>query len=391
MTADQRSEQLESTFRAQFGGAPTGLFRAPGRVNLIGEHTDYNDGFVLPVAIDRDVRIAARPRADRLVRLHSVNFGQSTEFSLDDVRKDPVAGWSNYPRGVAVYLEKAGYRLTGLDAAIEGNVPVAAGLSSSAALEVATATAFAALSGLDLPPVRKAQICQQAENRFVGVNCGIMDQFVSALGRADHALLVDCRLLEYELVPIAAAGTSVVVADTTVKRGLAGSEYNVRRAQCEHAVALLSSMVGRPLRALRDVTLADVEAHAAALPDVVCRRARHVVGENERTLRGVAALRAGDLVTFGKLMNESHVSLRDLYEVSCVELDALVESAWAVPGVYGARMTGAGFGGCTVALVRTEQVPAYVERASAAYEARTGLRARFHVCQVVDGAGEVVG
>jgi galactokinase len=389
MVATDRNARLIGQFRAHLGAEPIGLFRAPGRVNLIGEHTDYNDGFVLPVAIDRDIRIAARPRADRQVRLYSANFDQLSSFSLDSIEPDPAASWSNYPRGVAKYLQDAGYRPTGLDAAIEGDVPVGAGLSSSASLEVATATAFAELGGIDLPSVQKAVICQRAENRFVGVNCGIMDQFISALGRAGHALLVDCRSLGYELVPIAAAGMSVVVADTTIKRGLAGSEYNVRRAQCEDGVARLSQMLGRPLRALRDVSLAEVEEHAGGLPEVIARRVRHVVSENERTLAGVAALRAGDLVRFGQLMNESHRSLRDHYEVSCSELDALVDAAWQARGVFGARMTGAGFGGCTVALVESGLVQDYVEHVRAAYQASTGLMARFHVCQIVDGAGAI--
>jgi galactokinase len=387
MTVADRNERLATAFQAHFGGKPAGLYRAPGRVNLIGEHTDYNDGFVLPVAIDRDVRILGRIRSDRQVRLYSVNFDQMSSFSLDSIEPDQVATWSNYPRGVALYLREAGHKPRGLDAAIEGNVPVGAGLSSSAALEVATATAFMALGGLELAPVAKAVICQRAENRFVGVNCGIMDQFISSLGRAGHALLVDCRSLEYELVPIAADAMSVVVGDTTVKRGLAGSEYNVRRAQCEEGVARLAAILGRQLKALRDVTLAEVDAHERELPDLIARRVRHVVGENERTLEGVAALRAGDLARFGKLMNESHVSLRDLYEVSCAELDALVEAAWKVTGVHGARMTGAGFGGCTVALVETEQVSSYAARVGAEYTARTGLTARFHACRVVDGAG----
>jgi galactokinase len=387
MIAADRNARLTEQFRARFGAEPAGLVRAPGRVNLIGEHTDYNDGFVLPVAIDRDIRIAARPRTDRLVRLYSATFDQLSTFSLDSIEPDPAASWSNYPRGVALYLQEAGFALAGMDAAIEGDVPVGAGLSSSAALEVATATAFAELDGLDLSSVQKAVICQRAENRFVGVNCGIMDQFISALGQAGHALLVDCRSLDYDLVPIAGAGLSVVVADTTVKRGLAGSEYNVRRAQCEEGVARLSEMLNRPLKALRDVTLAEVDEHAARLPDLIARRVRHVVGENERTLSAVAALRRGDLARFGQLMNESHRSLRDLYEVSCGELDALVEAAWQTPGVYGARMTGAGFGGCTVALIDTGSVGDYVELVGAAYHARISLTAQFHVCQVVAGAG----
>ena len=385
-TAD-RNQLLTSAFRSRFGAEPTAILRAPGRVNLIGEHTDYNDGFVLPVAIDRDVRIAASRRTDRQVNLYSLNFDQLVSFDLDAIAPDTLATWSNYPRGVIKHLAEAGYRFGGIDAAIAGNVPVAAGLSSSAAIEIATATTVSDLYGLGVDPVQKAVICQRAENQFIGVNCGIMDQFISSLGRADHALLVDCRSLEYTLVPIASVGTSVLVADTTVKRGLAGSEYNVRRAQCEAGAARLAGLLGRPVRALRDVTLAEVDRFQSELPEVVGRRVRHVVSENERTLAGVAALRVGDLARFGQLMNESHRSLRDLYEVSCSELDVLVEAAWAVPGVYGARMTGAGFGGCTVAFVDTGAVAECVASVGDAYRARTGLTAQFHVCQVVDGAG----
>jgi len=388
MADSERVARATAKFQDVFGDSPR-LFRAPGRVNLIGEHTDYNDGFVLPVAIDRDVLVAARPRTDRTVRLYSLNFDARSEFSLDAIDHDRAQPWSNYVRGLAFYLQEAGLPLRGMDAVVEGNVPIGSGLSSSAALEVASATTFLTLAEVELDPVKMALLCQKAENRFVGVNCGIMDQYISALGRAGHALLIDCRSLEYELVPVAGGGVRVVVADTGVRRGLAGSEYNVRRRQCEEAARTLGRLLGREVRALRDVSVAELAAHGGALPEVNRKRAEHVVSENSRTLEGVAALRRGDLARFGVLMNESHVSLRDLYEVSCAELDALAEAAWRVPGVLGARMTGAGFGGCAVALVREEAIAEFQARVGEAYRAKLGREAQVYVCQVVDGAGEV--
>ena len=388
MTATDRVQQLVARFRDLYPGEPR-VFRAPGRVNLIGEHTDYNDGFVLPVAIDRDVLIAARPRRDRIVRICSIDFGGTSEFRLDGISPDGANPWSNYVRGVALHLQAAGYPITGMDAIFEGNVPIASGLSSSAALEVASATAFVSLSDGEIDPVEKAVICQRAENQFVGVNCGIMDQYISSLGQAGHALLIDCRSLAYELVPIAASGVRVVVANTMVRRSLAGSEYNVRRRQCEEAVVALGHALGRDLKALRDVSTAEFAAHAGVLPEINRKRAAHVIHEDARTREGVAALRRGDLARFGELMNESHVSLRDLYEVSCVELDAIVEAAWAVPGVLGARMTGAGFGGCAVALVAEAAIADFQARVGADYQSRFGQTPQFYVCEVVDGAGEV--
>ena len=385
MVDDERRKSLLARFGEVYGGEPR-TFRAPGRVNLIGEHTDYNDGFVLPVAIDRDILFAARARDDRLVRLHSQNFGASSEFSLDEIRRDEAQPWSNYARGVALYLQRElgdrAKELRGMDVVISGNVPVASGLSSSAALEVGTATTLLGLAGLELDGVRKALLCQTAENKFVGVNCGIMDQYISALGRAGHALLIDCRSLAYELVPLSDAGYRVVVADTTVRRGLAGSEYNVRRAQCEEAVRILGERLAKPIRALRDIAPEELAEHAPALPEIVRKRALHVVGENARTLAAVAALRAGDLEAFGRLMDESHASLRDLYEVSSPELDALVAAAQKVEGVLGARMTGAGFGGCAVALVHEDAIREFEERVGREYQAKMVRSALFYVCQV---------
>jgi galactokinase len=383
----QRAGQLRRAFSQAFGASPQVLVRAPGRVNLIGEHTDYNEGFVLPVAIDRAIYIAARARADRRVRLVALDMGQRTEFTLDAIVRDETAPWSNYVRGVALFLEQAGYALRGLDGVIRGDVPRGAGLSSSAALEMAAALAFQVTSGLALDRVQMALVGRRAENEFVGVQTGIMDQFVSALGRRDHALWIDCRSLEYRLVPLP-ADVRIVVADSGVRRGLVASAYNQRRAECEEGVRRLAERLPG-IRALRDVSVAAFEAHKDVLPQPVRRRVQHVVYENRRVLDAVAALEHGDLAAMGRLMDASHASLRDLYQVSGPELDALVEIARSVPGCLGARLTGAGFGGCTVNLVEQHAVPAVVAAIERDYPARTGRTPRVYICRAVDGAGQV--
>ncbi len=377
-------QAVKEEFARAFGGKCV-LVRAPGRVNLIGEHTDYNEGFVFPVAINREVRYAVSARSDRRVVLRSLNFGAQAEFSLDDIRPDQEQRWSNYVRGVAVVLQQAGHALRGMNAVIEGDVPLGSGLSSSAAMEVGALLAFQTLSGLEIEPEQAALLAQKAENQFVGVNCGIMDQFISRLGRKGHALLIDCRSLAYEAVPVGGDEVRIVVSDSKVKRGLVDSEYNRRRAECERAVALLSQKLPG-IRALRDVAPEQLEANQNLLADETLRRARHVVTEDDRCLQSVAALRAGDLDAFGRLMDQSHVSLRDDYEVSCRELDLLVDAAHAVPGVLGSRMTGAGFGGCTVSLVRAGAVERFRRDVSAAYERATGASPEIYVCSAEAGA-----
>jgi galactokinase len=380
-------ERLVNAFHQCFGDVRPRVFRAPGRVNLIGEHTDYNDGFVLPMAIERAVWIAARPRPDRQVRLHALDFNQDDAFSLDSIERSEQASWSDNVRGVAWALEEAGYRLRGMDAVIAGDVPIGAGLSSSAALEVATAMALITLSEVEVDRARLALLCQRAENEFVGMRCGIMDQFVSALGRRSHALLIDCRSLKHRLVPIP-AGVEVVIADTGKRRGLVDSEYNLRRAQCEEGVRLLRQVLP-DVRALRDVSPADLARFADRLPPDVRRRCQHVVDENARVLEAVAALGAEDVLAFGALMNASHESLRDLYQVSCDELDAMVEVARGLKDCLGARMTGAGFGGCTVNLVRSKSVEEFCRRLAEGYQRWTGLEPAIYVSRPADGAGEV--
>jgi galactokinase len=377
---------LAGAFESRFGRPPAAVAAAPGRVNLIGEHLDYNEGHVLPVAIDRSIMVAFAPRQDGRVRLYSLDFQQESAFDLGEIERDPDAPWSDYVRGVAWALREAGHRLWGLDAALQGDVPVAAGLSSSAALEVAALGAFEAASGLRLDRRDLALLGQRAENRFVGVACGMMDQMAAALSRAGHALLIDCRSLEYEAVPLPLAGLRLVVADSGVRRALLDSQYNLRREECQRAAELLAAAIADPpIAALRDVSPEDLARHGDSLPPNLLKRARHVVEEERRVLLSVEALRTGDMEAFGEMLDASHRSLRDDFEVSSPELDLLVELAWAQPGVLGSRLTGAGFGGCTVSLVRAEAVEAFREGVVARYRAETGREGRMYVCRSADG------
>jgi len=391
------TSNVRQRFVAIFGREPTAVVRAPGRVNLIGEHTDYNDGYVLPVAIDRSILVAAAPRDDRQVVIHALDFGESVTFSLDDIGHDQVRTWSNYQRGVAYFLEERGIRLPGLHAVVVGDVPVGSGLSSSAAIEVSMAYTWQVLSGFELSRVELALLCQRAENEFVGMNCGIMDQFISALGQRDHALLIDCRSLDYQPVPLPSlappklggdGGAAIIVSDTMTRRGLVDSEYNTRRRECEEGVRILQRYLPE-VQALRDVSTDQFAEYEGQLPEPVRKRCRHIVYENERVLKSVDALQAGDLAAFGRLMNESHASLRDDYEVSCMELDTMAEAAWRVAGVYGSRMTGAGFGGCTVSLVAEEAIEDFRGQVAAAYEEATGIVPQIYVCRAEDGVAEV--
>jgi len=375
---------IESAFKGICGSSPEVVVHAPGRVNLIGEHTDYNDGFVLPAAIDRFIEFAGRRRADRTVRVHSTDFQDSTEFSLDDIQKDSEHRWSNYLRGVSKFLESDGHKLTGADIVFGGNVPRESGLSSSAAVEVAATTFWQRLMGFKLDPVYVVKLSRRAENEFVGVPCGIMDQFISALGRAEHALFLDCRDLSYRHVPLR-GDVKVIVCNTGIKRALAQSEYEVRLKQCNQAVAQLKT-VGLAIKNLRDVDPEDLDTASDALSEILLRRARHVVTENARVLEAVKVLEEGDLERFGELMNASHESLRDDYEVSSKELDVLVELAWKQPGTLGARMTGAGFGGCTVNLVRADAADAFAEAVSRGYQETLSMKAEIYVCRASDGA-----
>ncbi len=383
-----RLADLQVAFRTRFGRPPEGAAEAPGRVNLIGEHLDYNDGLVLPAAIDRTVLVAFAIRQDAEVRIYSLDFDQESRFRLDaPAGRDGQHSWSNYLRGVVQVLQEEDFSGPGLDLAVAGDVPVGSGLSSSAALEVAALGALRAAWDLDLDDRRLALLGQRAENQFVGVQCGIMDQFAAALGAADHALLIDCRSLDHQLVPLRLdeLGYALVVADSGLPRRLERSEYNRRREECAEALELLSGTMPQRPAALRDVSVADLEQHGDRLPGPLRRRVRHVASEMERVAASVTALRKGDLDAFGLLMNASHASLRDDYQVSCPELDRLTELAQSLPGVVGARLTGAGFGGCTVNLVRAEAVDVFRGEVVAPYSRETGLPGKMYVCRAAEG------
>jgi galactokinase len=373
-------ERVRDAFADRFGEAPPTLVRAPGRVNLIGEHTDYNDGFVLPIAIDRDIWIALRARLDGRVQVYSLDYGASAEFDTGAlVRHHAGEGWVSYLEGVAWALQQDGRALRGWDGVIGGDVPRGAGLSSSAALELAAQRAFGAVNELDWRPAAAARLGQKVENQWIGVNSGIMDQTVVAAGRAGHALLIDCRSLEIEYVPLPET-TAVVVLDTATRRGLVDSAYNERRRQCEQAAAFFG------VRALRDVDVGVFDARASELDPVSRRRARHVVTENARTLEAAAALRAGRVDRFGELMNASHASLRDDFQVTNEALDVMVELAQARPECFGARMTGAGFGGCAVALVEAARAEDFIRHVAGAYREATGFAPQGYVCRAAEGA-----
>jgi galactokinase len=382
---DPLSAPVLDAFADAFGSAnDCRVAVAPGRVNLIGDHTDYNDGFVLPMAIDRYVTIAFRPRRDRRLRALATAFDEMREADLDRLEAARGAGWMSYVAGMAWAMQGQGMTLAGLDMAVHSTVPVAAGLSSSAALELASARALAFAGSQPWEPVRMARLGQLAENKFVGMKCGIMDQYAVACAEADAAVLLDCRSLESRPVPIP-AGAAVVVMDTGKARSLVGSEYNDRRASCEAAVRVLASATPS-VRALRDVDRAQLDHAGRRLDETARRRAAHVVDENWRPVRMAEALAVGDLPRAGAIMNDSHASLRDLYEVSCRELDLVTSLARAHPACFGARMTGAGFGGCAVALVRAEAAPAFVAEVGLQYNDASDARGTLYVCRPVAGA-----
>jgi galactokinase len=364
-------------FERRFGWPPHAIVRAPGRVNLIGEHTDYNDGFVLPLAIDRAIWIALRPRDDGRVRVHSLDFDQTIEFALDDLH--PGSGWAEYLKGVAWALQQTDRPVRAFEGVVAGDVPIGAGLSSSAAWELAAARAFSVVSGFTWEAAPMALLGQRAENQWVGVNCGIMDQMISAAGKADHALLIDCRSLETQAVPLP-PDTVVVVLDTATRRGLVESAYNERRSQCEAAARFFG------VKALRDVSRDQFEAQADRLETVTRRRARHVITENARTLQAAEMMKRGDPIGLGRLMNASHLSLRDDFEVSSHELNVMVDCANRQAGCYGARMTGAGFGGCAVALVRADVAEDFGRSVLTEYQTLTGRAPNVYVCRATNGA-----
>lgn len=352
-------------------------------MNLIGEHTDYNDGFVLPAAIQMQTTVGIAPGAERQLTLFSNNYNERVEFSVDLLPATPQRHWSDYAVGVARELLKKGIHLPGACLLIDGEVPEGAGLSSSASLEVAVCGAFLALALTQMAGAEMALLCQRAENEFVGARCGIMDQFVSVHGKKDHALLLDCRSLEYRHQPIL-EDVRLVICNTMVRHSVAGGEYNQRRRECEEAAEFFARVVPGA-KALRDISLAVFEKHGAALPAVVQKRCRHVITENARVIEAGEALTRRDLQRFGELMRESHTSLRDDFRVSCAELDIMVELATQLDGVYGARMTGGGFGGCTINLVKSQKVETFKNHVVAGYEKATGRHPEIYVCTAGDG------
>ncbi len=385
-SAGTQTAELREKFQRRYGSAAR-IYRAPGRINLIGEHTDYNDGFVLPAAINLHTWVAIAPRQDGALVVYSENFDQTAEVLLDDPGIAPNRSWRDYVVGVAVMLKQAGYDLPGANVLIRGELPIGSGLSSSASIEVATGLALLGLANSSMSRLELAQLCQRAENEFVGMRCGIMDQFVACHGVAGHAILLDCRSLDYSVLPLDPE-ISLVACNTMVKHELATGEYNKRRAECEEGVRLLSRVLPG-VKALRDVSLAELERYADRIPEVVYRRCRHITSENERVVRAAERLNAHDLAGFGSLMAESHRSLRDDFEVSCVELDLMVELAGKAEGVLGARMTGGGFGGCTVNLVRSNCVGQFSSSIARGYKQATGIDPEIYVLQAGQGVEEL--
>ena len=371
------STSLTTEFERQFHSPASFLVRAPGRVNIIGEHTDYNEGFVLPMAIDRAVQIVLRPRPDRRVILHSLEYGETVEFSLDGLHKGN--GWAEYIKGAAWAMQEDGWTLSGWNGVMTGDVPRGAGLSSSSAVVVAAIMACAAASGREPGPVKVALLGRQAEDGWVGVHGGIMDQMVSVLSRPGHALFLDCRTLEIQHIPIP-EGMAVAVLDTSTRRGLVGSPYNDRRHQCETAAKAFG------VRSLRDVDETMFRSGAGRLEDVIRCRARHVITENARVLQAVEVMRRGDAVALGRLLDASHASLRNDFEVSNEALDTMVSIASLQSGCYGARMTGAGFGGCAVAILEQERGPDFTASVTEQYRRATGLMPEIYLCQAAQGA-----
>ena len=367
------------------GGA--GVYFAPGRVNMIGEHTDYNGGHVFPCALTIGTYAAVKKRADRKLRFYSMNFEKMgvVESSLDDLTPSDAAGWTNYPKGVMWAFAERGMKMDcGLDIVLNGNIPNGSGLSSSASLEVLTGFYLRDLFGFDVTNVDLALIGQYSENNFNGMNCGIMDQFASAMGKKDNAIFLDTADLSYQYAPLVLDGAKIIVTNSNVKHSLVNSAYNERRSECEQALEELKTALD--IKGLGDLSEEQFEAKKDAIKDEVRKkRAKHAVYENQRTIRAVEALKNNNLKEFGELMNASHVSLRDDYAVSCDEIDVLVEEAWKVDGVIGSRITGGGFGGCTVSIVKDEAVETFKEKVGAAYKERVGKNADFYVVEIGDG------
>lgn len=387
MDTVQRKEMISAKFAAYFGAPPRFWSRAPGRVDLMGSHTDYNMGYVMTMTINRDTWIAARPRQDRHVRICSLNIDGESEFNLDSIGHDQHVPWSNYVRGVALMLQHAGYKLQGFDGLIHSTVPFGSGLSSSAAMEMATAVMFQQISGFELDPVTMALLGQKAENEFVGVSTGILDQFSSAMGQSQRAILLDCRHLRSKLVTIPES-LRVVICDTRAKRQLVGSEYDERRQQCEMGVSLLQRYDPN-IRALRDVALPFFEAHETDLPEVVARRCRFIIEENQRVLDLAEALPCADTKRLSELFRASYLGARDLFEIGAPAMEAMIEAIESAPGVVGGRQAGAGFGGCLIALVHAGSETKFSTHVEQAYLAQTGTQPHIFTVTASAGAGTI--
>jgi galactokinase len=377
------SAELTRRFEDSFGSKPR-IFCAPGRVNLLGEHTDYNDGFVMPCAIGFSTRVAISSRPDRKLVIQSEEFSEKFEFDLDNLPSRAKGVWSDYVVGIAVMLQQMGHHTPGASLLVRGEVPIGAGLSSSAAIEVASALALMSLNGAKLSLPEVAKLCQKTENVFIGARVGIMDQFISCLGKAGHALLLDCRSLEFNLIPIP-EGVRLVICNTMVKHEHARGAYNRRREECDEGVKLLSRWYPE-IHALRDVSVEQLERHAAEMPATIFKRCGHVVTENRRVQEGAQYLIDGEVSRFGDLMRKSHSSLRDLFEVSCRELDVMAEIAESLQGYCGGRMTGGGFGGCTVNLVKTSAAEKFATQIAERYQSAIGIKPDIYVCSAANGA-----
>ena len=379
---------LEQKFKEVFGKDAEQQFFAPGRVNLIGEHTDYNGGNVFPCAIDKGTYGLVSKRADRTFRMYSENFADLgvMEFTLDELGHDKKHDWANYPEGVIKMFVEEGFKIdSGFDFLVSGNIPNGAGLSSSASIEMLTGIVLKDLFHLSIDPIAMALLGKKVENLFIGVNSGIMDQFAIAMGKKDHAILLDCNTLKYDYVPVVLKDEVIVIANTNKRRGLADSKYNERRAECDEALAELQTKL--PIKALGELSIEEFEANKDLIKSPIRqKRAKHAVYENQRTLKAQKELSAGNLAEFGKLMNQSHISLRDDYEVTGVELDTLAALAWEQPGVVGSRMTGAGFGGCTVSIVKKDKVDDFIKNVGEAYKNKIGYAADFYIAAVSEGA-----
>ena len=383
---------LEKKFLEIFGESKPDqklyCFRAPARVNIIGEHTDYNDGFVMPISINKKIYLLIRKRDDLNFNLISLNYPDKkiTNFDINKIEK--TNNWTDYPKGIISILTKLGYKLSGMDMLYWGDIPIASGLSSSAAIEVVTCYAFNIVNGLNIDRKQIALLSQKAENEFVGMKCGIMDQFIITLGREDNALLIDCRSLDYEYIPLELKDIGIVVCNTKLPRKLITSEYNLRREECDKGVEILKQYLPE-IKKLRDVNIEQFEKYKNNLPENIRKRCEHVIQENNRVIKAKQAIKNKNFIDLGKLLIQSHNSLRYLYEVSCPELDTMVESVITKYDVYGARMIGAGFGGCVIAMVKKYIIDKFISKVYAEYKTKTGIIPEFYVCDIIDGVCEI--